>query len=315
MKISILDIGATSIDLLRASVGPGGLVTWGKSQCFVRLGEGTLLSGTISPDAWASAQTGIESLLAYWRARGSDHLVAVATSVVREAVNGPAFRKTLEHDYGVAVRVLSSTEEGTLAYRGVRAALPNGAERLLCVDVGGGCVNFAVGGDRQCRFTASLPLGIIRLLPAFAPGGSLSSGDARALHTLISRAAAPIAAYLADYRPQQLAFCSGAARSVRAYAMLKTTAPGRTGALDRQALARARREMIGAPLEALLERGAEPDHAAGLPIATTLISALVDQLAIDDVVVVDAGLREGVALDEYERLSATLPSRPSARGK
>jgi exopolyphosphatase/guanosine-5'-triphosphate,3'-diphosphate pyrophosphatase len=315
MKISVLDIGATTIDLMRASVGPEGLIKWGQSQCFVRLGEGTLLSGTISPDAWASAQTGIESLLGYWRARGAEHLVAVATSAVREAVNGPAFRKMLDHDYGITVRVLSSTEESTLALRGARAALGNDSGRLLCIDVGGGCLNFAVGDDRRCAFTASLPLGTVRLLPAFAADGTLSSADARALHELISRSAASIAAHLHDYRPLRVAFCSGAARSVRQYVTQKTAAPGRTGTLDRQALARARREVIGAPLGMLLEDGADPNHADRLAIATTLMSAILDLLSVEEAIVVDAGLCEGVALDEYERLHSTMPSRPSARGK
>ena len=91
--------------------------------------------------------------------------------------------------------------------------------------------------------------------------------------------------------------------------------PGRTGTLDRDALSRARREMIGAPVEALLERGVQSEQADSLAIAITLMSAIVDMLAIDVVSVVDRGLREGVALDEFERLSATLPSSPHARTK
>jgi exopolyphosphatase/guanosine-5'-triphosphate,3'-diphosphate pyrophosphatase len=315
MKISILDIGATTIDLMRASVGPSGLIKWGESQCFVRLGEGTLLSGTISPDAWSSALTGVESLLARARARGSDRLVAVATSVVREANNGPAFRATLAQSYGLDVRVLSSHDESTLAYRGARSALAFVQRPLLVVDLGGGCVNFATGGEAQRSCTTSLPLGTLRLLPAFSPDGTLSSSDARALDTLIASGVAPVAAQLAELQPIDLVFCSGAARSVRHYALRRSSDPGQTGAVTRALLDAARREMIGAPLDALLDNGARPEHADGLAIATTLMAAIMQVLAIDQAHVVDRGLREGVALEEYERSTITRPERPSARLK
>jgi exopolyphosphatase/guanosine-5'-triphosphate,3'-diphosphate pyrophosphatase len=315
MKISILDIGATTIDLLRSSVGPSGLIKWGESQAFVRLGEGTLLSGTISPDAWSSALTGVETLLARARARGSDRLVAVATSVVREANNGPAFRSTLAQSYGLDVRVLSSHEESALAYLGARSASAAIERPLLVVDVGGGCVNFAAARDGHDPFTASLPLGTLRLLPAFSPTGTLMPSDARSLDELIRRSTAKIGAHLADLQPFELSFCSGAARSARHYAMRRSDDPGQVGTIDRAALTAARREMIAAPIEMLLENGARAEHADGLAITTALMLAIMDVLAIDEARVVDRGLREGVALDEYTRLAVTRPARPSPRAK
>ena len=315
MKVSVLDIGATTIDLLLATVGAGGLGSRSESQCHVRLGEGTLLSGTISPDAWSSALTGVEHLLAHARAAGSDHLIAVATSVVREASNGAAFRETLAHSYGLRVRVLSSSEESALAYRGACSALAAAANAVVVVDLGGGCVNFAAGHGRSIAYATSLPLGTIRLLPAFSPAAVLVPADARALDRLIRSSTASIAAQLAHLQPLRVVFCSGAARSARKYAMRRSDYPGYTGIVDRDALARAAREMIGAPIEALLERGARPEHADALAIATTLMGAIMDVLGMHEALVVDRGLRDGVALDEFDRMCATLPERPSARPK
>jgi exopolyphosphatase/guanosine-5'-triphosphate,3'-diphosphate pyrophosphatase len=274
-----------------------------------------LLSGTISPDAWSSALTGVETLLARARARGSDRLVAVATSVVREANNGPAFRSTLAQNYGLDVRVLSSREESALAFLGARSALASIERPLLVVDLGGGCVNFAAASEGHDLFTASLPLGTLRLLPAFTPAGTLMPSDARSLDELIRRSTAKVAAHLADLQPLELLFCSGAARSARHYAMRRSDDPGQTGAIDRAALAAARREMIAAPIEALLENGARAEHAHGLAVTTALMLAIMEVLAIDSATVVDRGLREGVALDDYTRLTITRPARPMTRAK
>jgi exopolyphosphatase/guanosine-5'-triphosphate,3'-diphosphate pyrophosphatase len=274
-----------------------------------------LLEGTISPDAWSSALTGIEAVLARARAGSSERLIAVATSVVREADNGPAFRGLLQQSYGLDVRVLSSHEESALAYRGARSAVLANARPLLVVDVGGGCINFAAGRDERSLYSTSLPLGTLRLLPAFAPAGTLMPSDARALDALIKRSATRVARELAELLPLDLLFCSGAARSVRHYAMRRRDDPGHTGVIDREALVVARRDMIAAPLETLLENGAWPEHADGLAIASTLMLAIMDVLGIERATVVDRGLREGVALEEYERLTTTRPMRISARTK
>jgi exopolyphosphatase/guanosine-5'-triphosphate,3'-diphosphate pyrophosphatase len=316
MRISVLDIGATTINLLRSSVGPAGLVKWGESHCFVRLGEGTLLSGLIARDAWNSALSGIAALRACAGARNPDQLVTVATSAIREAINGPAFCAALRTDHGLEVRVLSLVEESALAYRGARSALDHDRS-VLVVDLGGGCVNFALGESSRCRLSASLPIGPIRLLPAFAANGVLSRLDAPALSALLQRSLAPTAARLAQEAPFSLVFCSGAARAVRAYATRDSQDPGLAGALERSAVARAQAEVIDARISDLVARGAQSEQADTLGIALTVTLAIMDALHIDRAQVVDRGLREGVALSEHEKLCSTRPDRPSAilRGK
>jgi exopolyphosphatase/pppGpp-phosphohydrolase len=95
MEISVLDVGAASFDLLRARLEQGEIVERHCFTRFVRLGEGTLLSSVIAPDAWNAALTAIEALLACAQPSRPEQLVTVATSVLREARNGPAFGKTL----------------------------------------------------------------------------------------------------------------------------------------------------------------------------------------------------------------------------
>jgi exopolyphosphatase/guanosine-5'-triphosphate,3'-diphosphate pyrophosphatase len=303
MQISILDVGATTLNLLHARLNQGELVARTDHQRFVRLGEGTLLSGVIAPDAWNSALSGIESLLSCAKSTKPEELVTVATSVMREATNGPAFCKTLHVLYGLRVRVLSPAEEATLCFRGVQSALDGPVKRLLAVDLGGGCVNFALGQPGpQCPLTATLPLGTMRLRPAFAPDGVLSRADAGALSALVRRSVAMSNLHFGDRAALTVAICSSAARAVREYATRGGPHPGVRGALNRSAVATAQRELIGVPVSELAARGVAADDAHSLALATTVVRAIMDVLPADELLVVDRGLREGVALDHCRRL-------------
>jgi exopolyphosphatase/guanosine-5'-triphosphate,3'-diphosphate pyrophosphatase len=312
MEISILDVGAASLNLLSARFSRGELTERTEHERFVRLGEGTLLSGAIAPDAWNSALSGIEALLACAKSTKPEEIIAVATSVMREAVNGPAFCKTLHVLYGLRVRVLSPAEEATLCFRGAQSALDRSIKRLLAIDLGGGCVNFALGQDSaRCPLTATLPLGTMRLRPAFAPDGLLSRADAGALSALVHRSIASSNLHCGDRSSLAVVICSRAARAVRKHAMRGSAQSGATGALSRSAVAAAQRELISVPAAELEASGVLPDDAPSLALATTVVRAIMDALPTDEVLVVDRGLREGVALDHCQRARARAIQRPA----
>lgn len=301
MNISVLDIGATTINLLRASVGSGGLKRHAESQRFVRLGEGTLLTGFIDDESWNSALDGIDDLLGRAREHAPDRLVAVATSVVREASNGPALRKHLQERHRLPVRVLSSHEEARLVLRGALSTMLPGDQRVVAVDIGGGCINFAVGQRNGCQHTSSLPLGALRLSPAFAPAGTLGRHDAEALASLIARALAPLAVRLAEGGDFQLVFSAGAARAVREHAMRFSEFPGVTGTLDLDSARRVRRDSVACRPADLVARGVGAERAPTFAISASLVGTIMETLGAASALVVDRGLREGVALDEHDR--------------
>ena len=305
MNITVMDIGATTLNLLTATVEDGGLIKRGESTRYVRFGEGTLLSGFISEPAWASACDGVGSMICAARARGRGALVAVATSVVREASNGPAFRKALARQFDLDVQVLSSRDEALLAYRGARSRCA-GDKRLVVVDIGGGCINFAAGDGPEASWTSSLPLGTVRMEPAFSPGGSLSRRDAAALGELMRRSLTPLAQQLEDRQPFRLVFSSGAARAVREQVMLRSGYPGTTGAMDRETLAETQRKVTGARAADLIDAGVRPELAGSFAIATCLMRTIMDLLAVEQALVVDRGLREGAALAHHEALERGL---------
>jgi exopolyphosphatase/guanosine-5'-triphosphate,3'-diphosphate pyrophosphatase len=315
MRISVLQIGATTVDLLRATVGSGGLVKWGEYQCLVRQGEDTLVFGTISQAASLSTASAVETLRAAAGARRPDQLVVVVTSAVRDASNGAAFAEMLRREHDVEPHLLSPDEEAALAYRGARSAADAaaGSEPCTVVSVGGSCLNFALGEGHRPRLTGSLPLGSHRLLSAFAPCTASAPIDLGALTALVLRSVAPTALLIDEYRPARLVFCSALARAAREHAMRASAAPGLVGGVTRAALMAAQRELAESPIEEPGEaRSTRSPRADTRLVTLTVMATVMEALAVERAVVVDRGLREGVALAEYERLCTTVPERPAA---
>jgi exopolyphosphatase/guanosine-5'-triphosphate,3'-diphosphate pyrophosphatase len=102
-------------------------------------------------------------------AYGPARRLLVATSVLRDAVDGAAFLAAVARDFGLPFRLLSGEEEATLAFRGGTSGLANRAGGpFVLIDIGGGSTEFAVGEPgRAPDHVRSLDIGAVRLTERF----------------------------------------------------------------------------------------------------------------------------------------------------
>jgi exopolyphosphatase/pppGpp-phosphohydrolase len=152
----------------------------------------------------------------------------------------------------------------------------------------------------------------MRLRPAFAPTGLLSKGDAGALATLVRRSLAMSTLQPVGRRKLTLGLCSRAARAVREYAMRASGDAGPTGALSREALVTAQRELLDVSADELVRRGVPEADADSLAIATTVTRTILETLRAEQAQVVDRGLREGITLEHCRRARETSRDRTLA---
>jgi exopolyphosphatase/guanosine-5'-triphosphate,3'-diphosphate pyrophosphatase len=98
----------------------------------------------------------------------------VATSAVRDALNGDEFLAAAAEVTGVEAELLSGEEEGRLSYNGAMAGLPAIPWPTVVVDIGGGSTEIVTSslGDIQ---SVSLDIGCVRLTERFLPGDPPSS--------------------------------------------------------------------------------------------------------------------------------------------
>lgn len=86
----------------------------------------------------------------------------VATSAVRDAVNGEEFLAAATEVVGSPAELLSGPEEGRLAYEGATADLPDGPGTEVVVDIGGGSTELVAAPGGRVR-AVSMDVGCVRL--------------------------------------------------------------------------------------------------------------------------------------------------------
>ena len=162
MRVGVVDIGTNSTRLLVAQIDGGALTELARRTTVTRLGEGLEASGRLSDAAMARVS---EALAGYRQAldeHSAERVVAVATSAMRDAANGPEFRDEIERRFGLDARTISGDEEARLTFLGATAGRDPAAATLV-VDIGGGSTEFVVGhpgGDPE--FHLSTRLGSVR---------------------------------------------------------------------------------------------------------------------------------------------------------
>jgi len=161
VRVGVVDIGTNSTRLLIADVEGTGVDEVERRTTVTNMGRGVDHSGLICTEAVDDVCTVIADYKARYEEMGAERVMAIATSAVRDAVNGEAFIAELRERFGLDARLLTGAEEANLTYLGATAHRPAG-DSTLVFDIGGGSTELIVGTGNQVDFHASLQAGTIR---------------------------------------------------------------------------------------------------------------------------------------------------------
>lgn len=165
-KIAIIDIGSNSVRLIIVQVQ--------SSQNFniiyelkesVRLGKDMGENNRLDKTRMKKAVDTISSFKTICGAMNVDKIIAVATEAVRRASNQREFLDSILFRTGVAVRVLSGSEEAYYDYMGVINSMD--IADCLLMDIGGSSTEFILVKDHEIVDSKSLPYGSISLTDIF----------------------------------------------------------------------------------------------------------------------------------------------------
>lgn len=171
--VAVIDVGSNSIKLLVATDGEEHDRI---KPLFTETVE-TRISTGISKDLPNLCEEGMKSgcqtiseLVRIAREYEPEKLVVVATSAVRDALNGLDFIDMVYERTGIRIRVLSGTEEATYIGQGISCD-PQlaGAEDFIQMDIGGGSLELIRFSKAKIAQALSLRLGAVRLTERFVP--------------------------------------------------------------------------------------------------------------------------------------------------
>jgi exopolyphosphatase/guanosine-5'-triphosphate,3'-diphosphate pyrophosphatase len=159
-----IDLGTNTARLLIGSVDAAGvIVPLLVKRCITRLGGGFTRERGISPEACARTSAALKDFAGEIERHGVTRVRAVATSAVRDAVNGAEFCGRILQETGIHLEVIDGHREALMTLRGVLAGLDATTGNLMVFDVGGGSTEYTLSKGVSPLFSMSLPLGVVRL--------------------------------------------------------------------------------------------------------------------------------------------------------
>jgi exopolyphosphatase/guanosine-5'-triphosphate,3'-diphosphate pyrophosphatase len=190
-RIAAIDIGTNSIHMIVAEASERrGYRVVDREKDMVQLGLSSLDGQPLTNDAIERGVISIARMSEIAQRWEADEIIAVATSAVREAPNRREFLRLVREASGIKVRVISGEEEADYIFRAVRSTVDLQGSTAVCIDIGGGSAEVVVGTADEIFYTASEPLGSLRLSQRFELTGRPSDASIEACREYVAERAA-----------------------------------------------------------------------------------------------------------------------------
>jgi len=300
-----LDLGSLTVRLAVAERTPAG-----KTRVLVHrreitaLGQGLALTGELAPEGMARTLAALKTFQQVMTAHKVTVWRAVGTQALRQARNRQFFLDRVRDTLGLAVEVLAPEAEARLSLTGVLTTLApealTGAD-VLVFDVGGGSSEFALMRPGREPVFASLPLGVLTLSQAIPLGDPPIPEKVAALQEELSaRLGFFYKKAIEPYLKGE--FClvgtAGAVTTLAAMQLkLQAYDPDK---INHLVLTRAQVAVLAERMAGLSEAararlaGIEPAKAGVMVAGALIVLTILEICRQDSLVVIDAGLLEGV---------------------
>jgi exopolyphosphatase / guanosine-5'-triphosphate,3'-diphosphate pyrophosphatase len=305
--LGVIDIGSNTARFVVFETARSGAVRpVYETKDAPRLGLGLLPDGSLAEAAIARGVATVRRFAEVVPTLGIGRVLAVATSAVRDATNGPEFVREVERATDVRLRILSGAEEARYAYLGVASAWP--LENDIVFDLGGGSMQLAEVRGGTLRNSVSLPLGVLRLSRRFLDHDPPKRREWDELRDHVRHTLASVVKAFGG-RSYRLVGIGGTVRSLaRAAIALREWPIGRVHGYplydhDIEALHELLAEMPAAKRRSV--PGIGNDRADVVLAGVAVLEETIRAVHADRIVVSGTGIREGIAL---EAIGADLPA-------
>lgn len=308
LVIAAIDIGTNSTHMVVARITPSGfeVITREKSQ--TRLGEGGGDMKELSAAAMDRGITALRNMKKIADVHGA-HVVAVATSAVREANNAEKFVHRAKEEAGVDIEVISGLEEARLIHSAVLRALPLADIESLLIDIGGGSTEVVVFTSTTEHFARSFKLGSVRLTHRFFPNAQASKSQLLEARQFTASSIEPARKGLRRHNPRKAIVTSGTGETLaRMCSFLGSGDAPRSmngATFTLQQLQTVVRAIAEAPDIASRSEipGIDSTRADIILAGAIILEEFAISLDITEFTYCDFALREGLLFNEMQRLS------------
>ena len=298
MRVGAVDCGTNSIRLLVADVDGDRKTDVHREMRVVRLGQGVDRTGELAPEALERTRLALVDYAATCRELGAQRVRMVATSATRDARNRDAFTALVVDVLGVAPEVVSGDEEAALSFDGATRGLDPAQGPFLVMDIGGGSTELVLG-TASPQAALSVDVGCVRLTERHLADDPPTPAQVAAATADVDAALALVRAAVPVEQARTAVGLAGSVTTVAAVALALEAYDAERIHLSR--ICAADVADVAARLLAMTraERAALPVMHPGrvdvIGAGALVLATLVDRLGLQEVVVSEADILDGIA--------------------
>lgn len=307
--IAAIDVGSNAMRLIVGRLSyDGKLETLENLRLPVRLGQDAFSLKQIREE---TAQLALDAFIRFRKVVDDyavDKIRAVATSAMREVINGDILCDRIARATGIEIEVISGEEEARLIHLAVTNAVNLKNKQAMLIDIGGGSVEVTLSQGENILSTESYNMGTVRLLellrdkPAKLAFDELVLEYAQSAKRRIER----------EIKQKKIDICIGTGGNIEEMGVLRKKLFKRESdtAITFEELEKLSKTLRQMSVEERMRKfKLKPDRADVILPATIVLAMIVKEARVDEVKIPKVGLKDGVLIDLAQNLNE-LP-RPS----
>lgn len=213
-RIAVIDIGTNSMRLMLCKIADNIISKKEKELMITRIGKDVSRTGMITEKSFSRNIDALKYFKNKADRYGAEEVYAIATSAVRDALNGEAFVAEALSQSGINVRIINGEEEAELGLIGVMSEIQNPRETVLVIDIGGGSTELILGSKENTDYKVSIPAGAVRMTDQFITGNPIKSEDAANMKNRLNELFKEPLEYLSKKRIDRVVAIGGTATTI-----------------------------------------------------------------------------------------------------
>ncbi|MBK8823517.1 MAG: Ppx/GppA family phosphatase [Anaerolineales bacterium] len=306
--IAAIDVGSNAMRMV-----VGRIVYEGKVEAVenlrlpVRLGQDAFTTGMVSDE---TAQQAVDAFTRFRRIADNhkvEKIRAVATSAMRELVNGDLLIDRIARSTGIEIETISGEEEARLIHLAVSQAVNLKNKHVLLIDIGGGSVEVTLSQNGNILSTESYNMGTVRLLKKL----SGEKNAAMPFHKLVREYAEAARRRIdREIGSKKIDICVGTGGNIEEMGRLREKIFKRDSdrAITLEELDTLVETLSRLKVEERMRKfKLKPDRADVILPASIVLQMIVHEAKIKEVTIPNVGLKDGVLWDMASNLQAATP--------
>lgn len=305
-----IDIGTNTFRLLIGEVYKNSINLICSKRIITRLGEGISINNILRPEAINRSINALKEFREIIDAHNTEATSAIATSVLREAINRDYFLAEAMRETGIDIKTASKSEEAAISSSGMMMDLQVPDSALL-IDIGGGSTEFIMTSQGKQVFFESLNLGAVYLHDLYMQNDPPSDKEISMIEKEIAGQLDTIAGSLNEHISEKTSLIGTAGTITALSAMAQNLNEFQHDRIHNSKLSledvkNIYSEMSKATINERLEHYPilENSRADIILPGTSILLKIMNAFNFKEITVSNYGLREGIILNLYNILSA-----------